>query len=272
MKKIFFAFLFLPFFLKSQSIVGGDTTSAGIVYKNIKDSIIVTPQGNGSGEADFDLDSDNVYDIKFKIVRSVSPGHTSVIQQVFSLNNLEFVLLTSPVNYADTIALSNNINASLNWGTSTGGFYLYNMWYSGGNTSIYGSYMKSNTYLGFRKITAVDTVYGWVLVDATFNAHNSIKIMSWAYQSNITDPNGIKEWKKNTIYVYPNPTTNILHISDETNEFENSTLEVTNYLGQTIFKEAYSNDVDVSQLRAGIYTLKINGMGKESLYSKFIKE
>jgi hypothetical protein len=83
---------------------------------------------------------------------------------------------------------------------------------------------------------------------------------------------GIKENNINNIKIYPNPTVNTLNISDENNAFENSIIEVTNYLGQTIIKQAYSNTVDVSKLPIGIYTLEINIKGRQSFYSKFIKE
>lgn len=405
--------LFLSYNSKAQGIIVGDTVSSGVVYKNIKDSIIGSMSGNSTALADFDLDSDNVMDVRFKIIRSISPGHTAIEQKIFSLNNLEFVLITSPVGYTDTVAINSQINVGLNWGNSTNGLDLYNLWYSGGNTSVYGNFLYPNNYLGFRKISAADTVYGWILVDGTYFSHNRIKVRSWAYQCGnlpllilttssssictsesatltasgantyswstgdtssdiVVTPNsttaytvdgaytngcststvmilsvnptptliltsssnsicasesvtvtaagadtytwstgesnpnivvspsvtttytvdgynvyscfsssvmtimvdpcvGIEEYNLNRIKIYPNPASNSLHILDEENTFENSTIEITNYLGQTVLTQAYSHTVDVSILPAGIYTFKINTQGKQSFYSKFIK-
>jgi hypothetical protein len=89
----------------------------------------------------------------------------------------------------------------------------------------------------------------------------------------VANPVGLSEnEKKQNMFLFPNPATNILQISNDNNEFKNSIIEVINYLSQTVLKQVYSNSIDVSKLPSGIYTLKINASGKESLYSKFIKE
>lgn len=77
--------------------------------------------------------------------------------------------------------------------------------------------------------------------------------------------------KKNYL-IYPNPTSNVLLISNEENNFQNSELEVINYLGQTVLKMSYSNTIDVSELSNGIYTLKIVTEDNQNFYSKFVKE
>ncbi len=85
--------------------------------------------------------------------------------------------------------------------------------------------------------------------------------------------NGLNELDKNMILnIYPNPTSNTLNIINEENTFENSTLEITNYLGQIVIHQPYSHEVDVSKLPAGIYTMKINNSDRDIFYSKFIKQ
>lgn len=62
----------------------------------------------------------------------------------------------------------------------------------------------------------------------------------------IVDPCvGIKEYDLSYLKIYPNPTINNLNITNENNSFENSTIEIMNYLSQTIFKQSYSNTIDV---------------------------
>lgn len=261
----------LGFSSKAQSITVGDTLSANIVYKNVKDSIIGSMSGNSTSQADFDLDSDNVMDVSFKIIRSISPGHTAIEQKIFSLNNLEFVFITSLAGYTDTVALNSQINAGLNWGNSPNGLYLYNLWYSGGNTSVNGNFLYPNNYLGFRKISTVDTVYGWILVDGSYLSHNRIKVLSWAYENKSAA--GISEnYKNNKLTVYPNPTSSILTISSSNATETHSKIEIVNTLGQTVLKQPYSKSVDVSLLSQGCYTLKVITSPNQLFLSRFIKE
>lgn len=261
--------LHLDFSSKAQSIIVGDTLSNNIVYKNIKDSIIGSMSGNSTVQADFDLDSDNVMDVSFKIIRSISPGHTAIEQKIFSLNNLEFVFITSMSGYADTLALNSQINAGLNWGNSINGLYLYNLWYSGGNTLVNGNFLYPNNYLGFRKISAIDTVYGWILVDGTYLSHNRIKVRSWAFENKSAI--GIAEnYISNKLSVYPNPTSSAINITY--GALPISEIEIINTLGQTVINQSYSKYIDVNFLPNGIYTLKVSTDDNRIFLSKFIKE
>lgn len=83
---------------------------------------------------------------------------------------------------------------------------------------------------------------------------------------------GIKELSNPFIFsIYPNPVSDLLYIDLNKSEFQNSEMEITNYLGQTVLKQSFSKSIDVSKLSSGYYILKVN---KSSLlfYSKFIKE
>ncbi|MES2566231.1 MAG: T9SS type A sorting domain-containing protein [Bacteroidota bacterium] len=57
--------------------------------------------------------------------------------------------------------------------------------------------------------------------------------------------------------IYPNPTTSIVNILNEQNEFQNSTIEIKNYLGQSIFTSVYSPAIDFSLFSPGMYFLII---------------
>ncbi len=84
---------------------------------------------------------------------------------------------------------------------------------------------------------------------------------------------GISENKISVnLRLYPNPVSTILQIFAEENEFQNSEIEITNYLGQTIFKTPFTNSIDVSKISQGIYTLKIITKDNRNFYSKFVKE
>jgi internalin A len=64
----------------------------------------------------------------------------------------------------------------------------------------------------------------------------------------------------NTIYqisIYPNPTTENLFISDENNAFQNSTIQIKNYLGQVVFTTPFTSQINLQNLSAGMYFLTI---------------
>ena len=72
----------------------------------------------------------------------------------------------------------------------------------------------------------------------------------------------------NAINLFPNPTQNELYI---TASYPIALVVVTNLLGQTVYTKDYNSEqvqVDVSDLPAGIYLVRING----SEVRKFVKE
>jgi hypothetical protein len=77
---------------------------------------------------------------------------------------------------------------------------------------------------------------------------------------------GIKEFDKKELFsVHPNPASGILNI--KTNSKSNSDIEIINSLGQIVFKQKYSESIDVSRFAPGYYFIRINNS-----YNKFIKE
>ncbi len=78
--------------------------------------------------------------------------------------------------------------------------------------------------------------------------------------------------KENFITTFPNPVDNVLHLRSNRNNLENSEIEITNTLGQTVLKLTYRNEIDVSNLTNGCYFLRMSDPDKKEFHSKFIKE
>ncbi len=131
-KKLLFIFFTAPLFTQAQSIVAGDSLSAGIIYQNIKDSSVVTFP-NGTVWADFDIDGDFTKDIQIYIVENVGPSWMNINKNVNSLNNLDVVAISTSTAIADTIPPGTLIDKSLNW-SNAGGLKLFN--YSSFGSSI----------------------------------------------------------------------------------------------------------------------------------------
>lgn len=89
----------------------------------------------------------------------------------------------------------------------------------------------------------------------------------------ITSSIGITELPgESSLKIYPNPVSGILHISSE-HYFEKGTeVEIINTLGQTVLKLNYSDEIDVSSLSQGCYTMKIISADKRQFHSKFLKD
>lgn len=84
---------------------------------------------------------------------------------------------------------------------------------------------------------------------------------------------GINEISTSTQFSFhPNPVTSILNITDEQNQFQNSTISIKNTLGQTALSFPFQKEIDVSSLPTGVYFLQIKTQDKRLLNAKFIKE
>ncbi|MFN8114508.1 MAG: T9SS type A sorting domain-containing protein [Bacteroidia bacterium] len=83
---------------------------------------------------------------------------------------------------------------------------------------------------------------------------------------------GVKEnsLSKN-IKIYPNPTSSIINIVDENNQLQNSTIQITDYLGQVVFYSSFTTQINLSSLSAGMYFLTIEDKNNKKTV-KIIKE
>jgi hypothetical protein len=83
---------------------------------------------------------------------------------------------------------------------------------------------------------------------------------------------GLNEFIESEKFIfYPNPTNSILNIDGEQKHFQNATINLTNYIGQTILSIPYSNQIDVSNLSCGVYTIRIKTINGELYNTKFVK-
>ena len=74
-----------------------------------------------------------------------------------------------------------------------------------------------------------------------------------------------------SVSVYPNPANDVLNIFDEQNKLQNSTIEITNYLGQIVFADNFNLQIDIHSFSVGMYFLTIKDKGIAKTI-KFIKE
>lgn len=73
------------------------------------------------------------------------------------------------------------------------------------------------------------------------------------------------------VIIYPNPVSNILHIESEYYFEPGTEIQITNTLGQVVYKTLFKNEVDLTNLPSGLYFLRVSSKEKNYI-SKFIKE
>lgn len=74
------------------------------------------------------------------------------------------------------------------------------------------------------------------------------------------------------ISIIPSPVNSVLNIIDKQNQFQNATIEVINYLGQKIMSIPFYQQINVSSLQSGFYTIKIKNDKDLIFTAKFIKQ
>lgn len=76
----------------------------------------------------------------------------------------------------------------------------------------------------------------------------------------LNNVNGISDFKATKFEIYPNPATNKVTVSTT----GSGTLEILNTLGQVVITQPASatNDINISKLAKGVYTVRFNGVSK----------
>lgn len=268
MKNIFWIFFLLSLITKSQILVVGDTTSPNIIYNNIKDTILPN-----NLNYDLDFEGDNIKDVRLGADKISHLGFYDLYIYIYSLSNVEVVLIPSNA-YVDTIAKNLTLNSSLNWqnvslGKNLREDHVYFFPTPSGTSA--GPFIRSNNYLAFRKINPSDTIYGWILLDMTSSPYKSMTVKSYCYKASTV---GIKNnvLSKSAIHIGPNPVTDLINLLKGNLSFEDIEIEIINSLGQTVLKTEFKNQIDVSELANGFYTLLLKDNSGSIITKKFVKE
>jgi hypothetical protein len=149
-------------------------------------------------------------------------------------------------------------------------------YYSGGyNTANHTSYAVGNTvnglqiecnYANVRDSYTNRKLFSDSLVSVLqqfVNIHQNINLLNCNLSSSSTAQ------ESNSLVVSPNPTTDFLYLSfsKNTTYFE---IEISNYVGQTIYKASNQNKLDVQQFPKGMYVVKVTDEQKNVLIKKII--
>jgi hypothetical protein len=115
---------------------------------------------------------------------------------------------------------------------------------------------NSNYCNGASARTSLAATYNWYITDGGLDCTSL----------------GTESFEANNILLYPNPTSELLHIETKINEVFK--ISVFNQLGQEVVKKTELNEnksIDVSNLSKGLYFLNIDSEDGNTQTIKFIK-
>jgi Glycosyl hydrolase catalytic core/Secretion system C-terminal sorting domain/F5/8 type C domain len=99
----------------------------------------------------------------------------------------------------------------------------------------------------------------------TASTDNTVRLYELEVYGRVDSSLGVNEYTQNDFKIYPNPTTNELTISGLSKP---ETIQIYDIHARKLIEKQNSNSLDVSQLKQGIYILKIN---KNNIF-QFIKK
>lgn len=103
------------------------------------------------------------------------------------------------------------------------------------------------------------------LVATTGSSNQRQEVLYWNWCSSFDPISSVEENESKSEYtIYPNPSSDIIKIEGIKN---NTEVEIYDITGRLIMTATYKDELDISNLTRGLYSIKVN-----SQYCKFIKE
>ena len=85
----------------------------------------------------------------------------------------------------------------------------------------------------------------------------NIESSQFDFTMNISTDVSIKDLNNPTFKIYPNPVNSTLNIVDTHNQLRNSIIKITDYLGQIIYSDYFTSQINMSGFSSGIYFLSV---------------
>jgi hypothetical protein len=186
----------------------------------------------------------------FDLVEVCSPGDTSLMTfHSFTTDSCIAVNQGNPLYAVDSIGAT-FMDVTFDWSSASGYSGYYISFGDGSNATGTGS-THSHSYTANGQYTAVLKLYG------------DCDTTSQQIFVNIQGI-GLEEQAAQSILMYPNPTTGLIHISGTAEQGEEVQMRVMNYVGQELFNTTitttngtFEKDFDLSGFSSGTYLVEI---------------
>lgn len=253
-------------------------------YYDINPDTVLNIIGNNSPTENYfiDIDNDLTNDFKMESAGGGGLGGGTHYINIAPLNSNSFVRfgrvdsvwhnyfsywITTPM--AKPLQLGDSINSLKSiWKSSA--LYITDNSGSAGTYTYPMDWIEANDlYIGVKYQNNIDTLYGWIRVNCP-NAYRCT-IKDYSASKCINACVGIKENEKQALVkVYPNPVSDQLFIESTNIDIENSVIEIIDSFGKAIIKMKFANQIDISRLNSGMYTVLI--MGEQFMQLKIVME
>lgn len=165
------------------------------------------------------------------------------------------------LNTVDNMAAAPTLtSAQITW---TGDADLYDLEYGVGNFTV-GNGTRINNISGtnYNLTTLMANTNYKVFVKASCNA------ASWRNITFVTTPLGTEETGKRTMKIYPNPSSDVIHFSEEINSFK--IFDINGRIVKSL--DHPTEKIDISKLPIGNYTVSGKAKSGEKFSQKIIKK
>ena len=186
----------------------------------------------------------------FDVAEICAPGDTSLkMHYTFTTDSCSAINVGNPNYSIDSIGTS-FADITFTWGGASGYTSYFIIFGDGSNATGTGS-THSHSYTANGQYTAVLKLYG------------DCDTTSQQIFVNIQGI-GLEEQAAQSILMYPNPTTSLIHISGTAEQGEEVQMRVMNYVGQELFNTTitttngtFEKDFDLSGFSSGTYLVEI---------------
>jgi hypothetical protein len=201
----------------------------------------------------------SIHYYKFEVVNQNSSFlYDSINNIAVNQNNFKEIIYTSGNTYSFSVVYSDLAADSIKLKTHSIDFFTTDP-----TVAITPDSNFKNTLLFSWSPLAADErsfPYNFVLQSISYYPNDSVtnSYQTVSFISGLL--NGVSEknsFNNRQITIYPNPTSSILNLSDEHNQLQNATININNYLGQTIFTAPFTKQIDISTFASGMYFLTV---------------
>ena len=241
------------------------TGKTQIIFTDVSPDVTVDQFNQGY---QIDFNDDEKIDVHLTLLSNTGVWVMRLIPD--DSEDVNFVINTGGANGGATVLnIGDNIFSGSNWYQIGSGWgdLLFGHWDSSGN---YGYWTDTQTdkYLGIKFKIGTNYYYGWIFITTIVTANDDMQftMQSFAYNSVageaiLAGDEGqgvnIKNISDNNICVSPNPADNFINISNNNDITKISILNTNSQIVKNISNSNNLQNIDISDLKSGLYLLKI---------------
>ena len=261
-------FLIYPALVSGQSIFTGQTSGTNIVYYDIDDLHIDSPNWNTSDQEYMDFDKDGIIDLKLMTDFTYwsNLNYMSISAAADASDYCQYSTLADHPDWIRKHGSGEEIDLSLNWYTEPGPLYggtFYKEYTSKATEGVF----TGEGYMAFR-ICGNDTAYGWVRIYCN-GAH--LTVYDYAYQSNSAGISQVNGFAGHPSF-HAKTGQLIVEIPEEIYD-ASSLISCFDLSGRVIFQlkpKPGENHFDISGYRQGLYIFQLNDKAGKSFVGKVV--